>query len=616
MGSDNPPDGRDRRIAASASDMELLRCFEPVLHFTQGEQFFPTDVIRYVQSCSLWAHYPNGSDGLLVGQDQLTMESLVQPRAAAFGTVHYLRFIESLSLSEAARVLTDHLRLRQLLKNQFHPGIGRLARGGLLPRVVDALFSLSFLLRGRVPAASAAAAELDYFHMRAQREVYNYYGRVVRQDNWTILQYWFFYCYDNWRSGFSGVNDHEADWEMISVYLYEADGQLVPEWVAYARHDFQGDDLRRRWDDVGQLDLEGGHPVVYTGAGSHASYFRKGEYQAEVDLDLPGWLQMARSAWNRFWTQVLGQQPADPFHIPFVDYARGDGIIIGPGHSRNWAAILVDESVPWLSKYRGLWGLYARDPISGENAPAGPMYNRDGTPRGAWYDPLGFAGLDKVPPPPEVLHLLEQSRSDLLKRQGSLETMIPDKARDLQSLGVELRSMEGNPHLARPYQAMQARVNQLAAEVRGSRREYSDNGATLESLTSRLERLRRGVRDDPRAHIHDLEMPTKSPRRRFDRIGEAWAAVSLSLLLFGLVALLLLAPRFLLIGLTVIILLFVVLESILRSAFIQTVSEVTALLAIVAAVILLIHFWFWILVALLLVVATFLLYQRLRELLG
>ena len=35
----------------------------------------------------------------------------------------------------------------------------------------------------------------------------------------------------------------------------------------------------------------------------------------------------------------------------------------------------------WVSQYRGLWGLFARDPISGENAPAGPMYNRDGSPR-------------------------------------------------------------------------------------------------------------------------------------------------------------------------------------------------------------------------------------------
>jgi len=613
---DRPLEGRDRRVATSTSDLDLLRFFEPVLHFTKGEQFFPTDIIRYVPQCSLWAHYPNESDELLVRQDELTLEKLVEQRPAPFGTVQYLRFVESLSLSETARVLADQLRLRQLLKNRFHPGIGRLARGGLLPRVVDALFSLSFLLRGRVPAASAAAAELDYFHMRAQREIYNYYGRVVRQSGWVVLQYWFFYCYDNWRSGFGGVNDHEADWEMVSVYLYESDGQLVPEWVAYARHDFQGDDLRRRWDDVGQLDLEDGHPVVYVGAGSHAAYFRKGEYQAEVELNLPGRLRTVRDAWNRFWTEVLGQEPADPFRIPFVDYARGDGLIIGPGHPTNWAAILIDENVPWVGRYRGLWGLFARDPISGENAPGGPMFNRDGTPRGAWYDPLGFAGLDRVPPPPEVLRLLEKDCSDMSYRQTVLQSLVPDKTAELHSLGLKLRSMERHPHLARPYEATRVKVTQLAAEVRGLRREYSENGAMLESLTGALERQRRGLRDDPRLHIHHLNMPARTTRRRFDRFGEAWAAVSLSILLFAIVGLLLLAPRFLIAGLVVMVLLFVVLEAVLRSAFIQTISEVTALLAIVACVVLLIHFWFWILIAGLLGIAVFLLYQRLRELTG
>jgi hypothetical protein len=613
---DPSADSRDRRIAASTPDMELLRHYEPVIRFTQGEQFFPMDVVRYVQACSLWAHYPGGRDELLVRQDDLTINSLVEPRPADFGTVHYLRFIENLSLTESADVLTRQLRLRRRLKNSFHPGLGRLARGGLLPRIVDALFSLSFLMRGRVPAASSAAAELDYFHMRAKRDIFTYYGRVVRQNHWTVLQYWFFYCYNNWRSGFGGVNDHESDWEMISVYLYEADGQLVPEWVAYASHDFHGDDLRRRWDDSRELDLEDGHPVVYAGAGSHASYFRKGEYQAEVDLNLPTWLESARRIWNSFWTQVLGQRPADPFHIPFVEYARGDGMAIGAGHSRDWAPILIDASVPWISQYRGLWGLYARDPISGENAPAGPMYNRDGSPRNSWYDPLGFAGLDKVPPPPEVLRLLEKNCAEVTSRQESLKTLIPDKAGELQSLGIRLKSLEGNPHLAKQYAAMQRRMTALAEEVRGLRREHSENHAMLESLTIRLERQRRGVREDARAHIDHLAVPAAATQRRFDRLGEAWAAISLSLLLFGIVGLLFLAPRYLGAGLALITILFVVIESVLRRAFTQTVSELTALLAIIACVILVIHFWYWLIVGILLAVATFLLLQRLRELTG
>ena len=606
----------DRPTApANTADLDLLRRYEPVLRFTQGEQFFPTDVERYVHESSLWAHYPDGHDELLVKQGDLTLENLVEPRPAVFGTVRYLRFIETLSLSEAAQMLADQARLRRILKNNFHAGMGRLARGGLLPRVVDALFTISFLLRGRVPAASAAAAELAYFHMRAKKDDRVYHGRVVRHNGWVVLQYWFFYCYNSWRSGFNGVNDHESDWEMISIYLYEDGGQLIPEWIAYASHDFHGDDLRRRWDDREQLDLVDGHPVVYVGAGSHASYFRQGEYQAEVNLDLPSWVRSAHRAWNKFWTEALGQPATDPFRIPFVDYARADGLSVGPGQPETWSPDLIDESTPWVSQYRGLWGLFARDPISGENAPAGPMYNRDGSPRAAWYDPLGFAGLDKVPPPPLALQMLEQNCAEITARQTELGELIPDEAGELQALGIKLKGMEGNPHLAKQHAALEKKMAVMAEEVRGLRREYSENSALMESLTERLERQRRGLQDDPRAHIRHLAMPVRATMMRFDRAAETWAAISLSLLLFGIVALLL-TSQYIGAGLAVIMILFVVIESILRGAFVQTVATITALLAVIAGIILVFHFWHWIIIGVLLAIAAFLLLQRLRELTG
>ena len=31
------------------------------------------------------------------------------------------------------------------------------------------------------------------------------------------------------------------------------DGRFCPEWVAYSSHDFEGDDLRRRWDGLDGL---------------------------------------------------------------------------------------------------------------------------------------------------------------------------------------------------------------------------------------------------------------------------------------------------------------------------------------------------------------------------
>ena len=62
----------------------------------------------------------------------------------------------------------------------------------------------------------------------------------------------------------------------------------------------------------------------------------------------------------------------------------------------------------WVDRYRGLWGLDTGDRFAGERAPAGPKYTRTGSVRQSWADPLGFAGLDKVPPPSQAAAVLEQ----------------------------------------------------------------------------------------------------------------------------------------------------------------------------------------------------------------
>ncbi|MBI4731254.1 MAG: hypothetical protein HY781_03865, partial [Chloroflexi bacterium] len=101
----NKSDDRFVAMPASASDADLLRRFEPICHFTKGEQFYPMDVESYVRECSLWEHTPEGGEAVLVRQGELTLEELVKPRPAPFRTVHFLRFIETLSLTEAAQAL-------------------------------------------------------------------------------------------------------------------------------------------------------------------------------------------------------------------------------------------------------------------------------------------------------------------------------------------------------------------------------------------------------------------------------------------------------------------------------------------------------------------------------
>jgi hypothetical protein len=601
---------------STATDLELLQEFEPIVHFTSGEQFFPMAVEPYVQSCSLWLYHEDDRDEQLIPEGELTMEKLVESRKAAFGSLFYLRFIGPLGLGDSTRALADAAKRKRGQELRFRAGVGRLARGGLLPRLGDALFSATLLLRGRLPGATAAAAELKYAALQDQHERYVYHGRVVRHAGWTICQYWFFYACNNWRSGFHGVNDHESDWEMISVYLYEADGLLVPEWFAYASHDFHGADLRRRFDDPGDLRLEGKHPVVFAGAGSHASYFLPGEYQAEVPLPVPQRVRKLLESAERFWRQTLGQgsDVESGLKIPFVDYARGDGLAIGPGQDHGWSPDLIDDRTPWVSAFRGMWGLYAQDPISGENAPAGPMYNRDGSVRAGWYDPLGFADLDKVPPPPQELPLLEEQLSRVAERRDELEELIPKRADELQRIGVELESMQGSPHLEQQYSRLSLRAAGVAGEVKGLRRELTEGAAISEGVSRQIDAYKRGQRIDPRAHIKKAATPTVRAEMRFERAAELWAALSLSVLLVALVALIVVHPDHVLAWIAIFVIAFVIAESFLRGTFVRTVNRTAVLLALVAVVILLVHFWKWAILATLVGLAAFLVVERVREL--
>jgi hypothetical protein len=610
--------GQDRprpRLPSAAGEVEILRAFEPLVRYTNGEKFFPMDVEPYIDVCSLWLHHPDQVDRELVREGELTMSRLVEHREAPFDSLFYMRFVGPLGFQDAAQAVAREHRLEKKAGDQFHAGLGRLARGGLLPRLGDGLFSLSLLMRGTVPGASAAAAALKYAALLEREERYVYHGRVVRQGDWTVCQYWFFFAYNPWRSGFHGVNDHEADWEMVSVYLYEDEGQVVPEWVAYASHDFHGADLRRRFDDDADLELHEGHPVVYAGAGSHASYFRPGEYQAEVSVPVPERFRGATAWFGRFWRTTLGQEAEtpSPLRIPFIDFARGDGVTIGSGQSKEWTARLIDDGTPWVSQYRGLWGLYARDPISGENAPAGPMYNRDGSPRASWFDPLGFAGLDQVPSPRRELAALEAERAALETRSAQLARLIPEENAKLEQLGTLLGSMQGSPHMAAASERLATVIAAEASALTELKREQTESRIVLEGLRRRIERRQRGESEDARAHIAKAAEPVPPSQIRFDRAAELWAAISLSALLVWLALVLLLAPNKAGVLLAVIIVVFVVTESILRGTFLRTANQVAVVLALIAAVVLLVHVWKFAIVACLLAIAAYLVLQRLRE---
>ena len=70
--------------------------------------------------------------------------------------------------------------------------------------------------------------------------------------------------FNDWRSTFDGVNDHEADWEQVTVSSSPTPTAAAPGLGGLLVARPAGPDLRRRWDDP-QLRRVGDHPVVYAG---------------------------------------------------------------------------------------------------------------------------------------------------------------------------------------------------------------------------------------------------------------------------------------------------------------------------------------------------------------
>ncbi|MCC6454025.1 MAG: hypothetical protein IT328_03705 [Caldilineaceae bacterium] len=624
-------------------ELALLRHFEPVLRFTRGEQFFPIDVERYVQIASLWYQRPGEDAVCVLGQGEVTLDMLTRVDMGRPDAVYFLKFTEPLDATELA--IYQDQRKQSSRAHIFTPGRGRLARVGYVSRFVEALFSVALLARGRVPGDTAAAATLRYEKLLEECEEYTYHGRVVHEAGWVVIQYWFFYVYNNWRSGFFGANDHEADWELVSIYLAERDDlppltdgagesepdlsslleRYQPEWVAYASHDYQGDDLRRRWDDP-ELEKIDGHPVVYIGAGSHACYFRRGEYLTELELAFMQPLAKVIDWLQQFWYNQLKQYQDEPdteqpeqasnlFRIPFVDYARGDGMTLGPQQEKQWGPPhVLSAGQSWVRDYRGLWGLYARDPFAGEDAPAGPMYNRDRTLRRSWYDPAGWAGLDKVAPADEELRLMVAQQMTLGDRQGELLNEIQQKAFELRNLGIAARAMRRQPHLHRLRLEYEQRIGALSTEVAKLREEMASGQALLGSLGDYAKMRRAGVRESPRAHIRHAHTPTADEQFRAGRLAEIWAAASIGLLLVVMVGIFYFARHYLVFGISALIALFAFVEATFRGRIVRMVTSVTIGLAVVAALILIYEF-FWLMVALtVVVIASYLLWDNLREL--
>ncbi|MCU0479012.1 MAG: hypothetical protein MUE92_09785 [Chloroflexi bacterium] len=568
----------------------------------------------YLAECDVLAGTGEKDRRVLVPLGEVTPGRLAAAEAGP-GESLYLRFVQQpLGRLELAR-----WRLRPHREVFRTPG--RLARVGLFARLVDAGFTASLLLRGTVPGGTAAAASVKYEAIRAADPRYVYHARVLRRDGWVILHYVFFYAMNDFRSTFAGANDHEADWEQLFVFLDDAPGGPVPTWLACAAHDYTGDDLRRRWDDP-TLDMEGTHPCINPGGGSHAAYFERGDYLTAAPIPGISRLRGPLALLRRFWRDTLRQpDPGDlaaklegSLNVGFIDYGRGNGLAVGPGGDVEWTPVAIDDTVPWVDGYRGLFGLDTYDRFAGERAPAGPKYNRNGTVRQTWHDPLGWSGLDKVAPPSRAPGVLEARIRGLEVEASAVAAEVETAGEALRTQELEVRALGDEAALAGLRRRAAAALADAEAAQSARRRRLVELAETARAGRRELARIAAGDWGDPRAHLGHEFHPIPPEEARYGRFLELWSAVSVGLLLLATVLLVyfgIVSP----IGTVLIVAIaYAFVEAALHRRLTILLLRVTLLLAGIGAVVLAVTYATEVLVVALVGLAAIILLDNVREL--
>ena len=184
------------------------------------------------------------------------------------------------------------------------------------------------------------------------------YAHVVQQPDepgYLAVQYWLYWYYNDWN------NTHESDWEFIQL-LFEASTveealASEPIEVGYAQH--EGGE-RADWDSD-KLEREGARPVVYSSAGSHASYFDSSVF--------------------------LGRSGSEGF---------GCDTTVGPSVRADPDVVLLpttvddaDDEFAWLT-FTGRWGERQRGAFNG---PTGPNTKPQWDAPVDWYQQLRSASV-------------------------------------------------------------------------------------------------------------------------------------------------------------------------------------------------------------------------------
>jgi hypothetical protein len=188
------------------------------------------------------------------------------------------------------------------------------------------------------------------------------YGRQVDKTygghNYIVLQYWFFYPYNDWH------NCHEGDIERVQIILDKATGTPMPINVTFGQH--RGGKTVP-WNG-GVSFIEGTHPKVFVAQGSHASYPTDGDHPVGPCTD-----ETSSTGLVSFPTGYVNE-----YDIP-------------TGNKKGYTLTDISGEPSWV-KWSGIWGFYVPGSTgglgqSGPPSPANVMIHGINV----WNDPIAWA---------------------------------------------------------------------------------------------------------------------------------------------------------------------------------------------------------------------------------
>ncbi len=338
----------------------------------------------------------------------------------------------------------------------------------------------------------------------------------------------------------------------------------------------------------------------------------------------PEFLQPIKGAldWGRkFWNESLGMGNVAPvapssrarLSVPFIDYARGDGMKIGAGCEETWDPEMISDEIGWVQNYRGLWGLDTHDPIGGERAPAGPKYNRDGSVRQSWHDPIGWAGLGKVLPPAKLPREIGARLVSLQTELSELDREIEKGRGALRRQAMDVEALEVTEYFSGLQKKKESELQEIQNSVEALLAHQAELIQTQQALESFARRVELGDLGPPTRHLRQVQHP-EPPLGRQYRLVEIWAALSGAVILLVIVGLLISRPAYLLLWLLGLGVGLRGLEALTRGELINYLLSITIFLAVIGAIILIVEFWFWALILVLVGIVIFMICGNLLEL--